>query len=444
MASVMADAPRVTNNWKKGDRKPTGPGSVTSGFLGDCFPFTIGAIVTLFINSFNLISDWLAYQNLRRSNVTHYIPENMTNASVRTFYATITPLLFGLCIVAAILFGLHLTWCSYMFCMRRRMFFEKRDGVPYSMSFVEQFGGEILTLLQCLLQDLPISVLYLLLQISICCDLLFTLSHFIYAVSFAATTLSASVKFVQVIWRSGCFGQRYEYNNRCSLQVIRFVTLFCFLPVLVASSLNLTLLTHSKVPQSFLSSHVFDKVGIDQWIADDHIILYEHTISPDDRNNDNSKESELNETVEETPLLALRDIISKESETVTIMQQCCAREPHPAWFNEIEQSGHTQLVNCSLVFQFQYQASELTVYYHFGHKCYDTSGTCVSHFHDSDQAQQRLQIRTARTTKPTVERNYIKLSDKQSNKWVKCPTLQLVRNETLLDFNPCSFAPVDQ
>ena len=280
MPRITNDGPTLSNGTFK-----TSQTNVAAGFWGDCLRFAVGATITIAIVTLDFITDWLMYRNIQELDIPKLIddikgPQNGTSKEVvlryKEFYELLPLIFFGVCIAAAVSYAMYFLWYCYMFRAERNYLKDKWDGVTRKGYFCHKYGGEVVLFVHVLLQDLLISGLLFAVQVAVSCHFQVALDHVIYELALGTTLLSIAWKFSQLIWNSGCLGQREEYESGAAVNVLRCATL---LVLVCASSLaiwNAILLVGWKYNDYIgpsVQNTIMDKIEVDRWRHQDGIAL---------------------------------------------------------------------------------------------------------------------------------------------------------------------------
>ena len=187
-------------------REPTYSGEVAAGYMKSCLPFAIGATVTVAVVSLDIVTDWIMYKAVLDNNIPSAVKsytashkpgdaaENDIVWTLRNVYIRLPGLMQGLLILGSFVFCLYFWWLCFMLVEQRKKFKDKRDGVPRKKTIYERYGGEVLIFLHVLCEDLPVSVILLLAQMSCSCTFFFNFDHVIYLIATCTTAFSFNLE----------------------------------------------------------------------------------------------------------------------------------------------------------------------------------------------------------------------------------------------------------
>ena len=379
-------------------QEPTYSGKVAAGYMRSCLPFAVGATVTVAIASLDIVTDWMMYKAILDNNIPDKVeeytarrrnsdPENDIVWTLRGVYVRLPDLMQGFLILGSFAFCLYFWWLCFMLVEQRKKFKDKRDGLPHKKKVFERYGGELLLFVHLLCEDLPVSVVLLLAQISCSCTFFFNFDHVIYLIATCATAFSLTWKFAQVMWNFGCFNFRENYLCSNGLVILRIVSLLfiCFTWALTA--INFVLLRAGKDGELFshttFRTSVFDKIGVDRYVQDQYVVFAQSgnfqyiTVS----NNWNvSKFHELNDRNVLT-ITPIEHIVDAMDDAYTISLPCRNSETNVTFSRFFKQSHRDNIgqLNCSVIFRFRLQSLAKEIHYDARYTFFDERlDDCVS------------------------------------------------------------------
>lgn len=365
-------------------QEPRYSGDVAGGYMRSCLPFAVGATVTVVVVSLDIVTDWIMHHAIVDIGIPDKVREYTANRNrdgddeneiiwtLRDVYERLPNIMLGFLILSSMVFCLYFWWLCYMFVEQRKKFKDKRDGVPRKQKACERYGGEILILLHVLCEDLPVSVILLLAQISCSCTFLLDFDHVIYLIATCTTAVSLSWKFVQVIWNFGCFNFRENYLCSNGLVTLRTISLLFISFTWSLTAINFVLLSAGKNGELFSHStfrmSVFDKIGVDRYVQSHYIVFtqssnFKHIAVSNSFNAE--KLSGLNDThlLTITPVKAVVDAIDS---TYTVSLPCQTAQTNitfTPYLKELHREEYSGLRNCSVIFRFRLQSLSNEIHY---------------------------------------------------------------------------------
>ena len=382
-------------------REPTYSGEVAAGYMKGCLPFAVGATVTVAIASLDIITDWIMYKAVLNNNIPSAVKsytasnkpgdaaENDIVWTLRDVYIRLPGLMQGFLILGSFVFCLYFWWLCFMFVEQRKKFKDKRDGVPRKKKIYERYGGEVLILLHVLCEDLPVSVILLLAQMSCSCTFFFNFDHVIYLIATCTTAFSLTWKFAQVMWNFGCFNFRDSYLCSHGLVILRIVSLLFISFTWALTAINFVLLRAGKNGELFshttFDTSVFDKIGVDRYIYNQEVIFAQSvnfqyiTVSNDWELGKSNEVKDVAHMLTITPLVPIVDAIDS-THTVALP---CGNSANNVTFNRFFKHSHREETNsqrnCSVIFRFHLKSFSKEIHYDARYLFYDNiTDSCVS------------------------------------------------------------------
>ena len=457
----------------------TGPqsfpdGHPGDGFLSACLPFALGSTTTMATSALDLLSDWLAYRSFSDLDLPWRVQQLGRHHATKdaiwgwdSLYKRLPDIFFYFMILATVVFLAEVVRFSYMFRARRNEFKEKRDGLPYKKSFIEKCGSEIFIILHVCMEDLPVSLVFLAVQVAVSCQVFLALRDKIYLLCMAVTCFSLCWKVLQIVWNAGCLGRRGEYHKGYKLCALRIGTLILLTSTLGVATVNLLLFpaSNSNFKGRSLANTVLDKVGIHHWSRSDHIVFMqgEQQQQPDYNFTDNTTAVIANSELDsDSPffkyvnLIKVEDVLYNEGNWTFVSVSCAANS---TMFDFVQPHHKTKQLHsstdCKATFIFLYDSFQESIYYNYAYRYYDGDQCIMGNFTDHVplvEADWSLEWAALSQTVSATERpisnesiegknishriSLSPLTSQDRENWVKC-SYQLVLNESVpLDMCP--------
>ena len=383
-------------------REPTYSGEVAAGYLKGCLPFAVGATVTVAIVSLDIVADWIMYKAVLDNNIPSVVKsytasnkpgdaaENEIVWTLRDVYIRLPGLMQGFLILGSFVFCLYFWWLCFMLVEQRKKFKDKRDGVPRKKKIYERYGGEVLIFLHVLCEDLPVSVILLLAQMSCSCTFFFNFDHVIYLIATCTTAFSLTWKLAQVVWNFGCFNFRDSYLCNHGLVILRIVSLLFISFTWALTAINFVLLRAGKNGELFshttFDTSVFDKIGVDRYIYNQEVTFAQSvnfqyiTVSNDWGLGNPNEDSDAAHMLTITPVKPIVDAIDN-THTVTLPCENSAKNvTFNRFFKQLHREETNSQRNCSVIFRFHLESFSKEIQYDARYLFYDDDrmDNCVS------------------------------------------------------------------
>lgn len=351
-------------------------GTFKAGFFNSYAPFIGTSILTILIASFNLVTDWFVYTTIQHMQLDIRFRSQPNDTHLRKLYIALPVIFLSFCILASIIYTAYVIHFVYKLVVFRRRFFDTRDGVHNKEFLIEKHLSEGFVLLLVIFEDLPISILLLLLQTAVSCDCLIVMSSSEFYMCFVSTFISVIWKLGQVVWSSGCCGRRLEYKTGLGISIFRIVTVFFIVCAFIITILNSILIKpgpfRSVISRSYASNNLlFDKIYIESWLEDENVVFMEKMQKMSYYSNDShSSEISAENTMEESyfNVSLLSDVLTHYNKPIRVYKHCLEQGMNMSGYMNAEDKTLVQNgSNCSMVFEFLYDAHMKTVFYNYGY-----------------------------------------------------------------------------
>ncbi|ELT96645.1 hypothetical protein CAPTEDRAFT_187380 [Capitella teleta] len=374
-------------------------------------PFCVMSTLTVAILTFDLISDWLAWRSLNDFQLSELSPQHEPHFSgLRPVFTHFSVIYLSFCVVASAFALVELCRVLRLLVLQKRKLKESLDGVAYKRTSFDKHSGDIMLPLLVLAEDLPLSFLILALQLVTQCPVILPLPSHMILTSVCSSCLSLIWKIGQVIWRSGCCGQRTEFACSWSVSVLRAFSLLASLSALALTLLNLLLLTRP----SFLPSNygrLMRSVSYARWMQQDELSLVVRDC--DDAIEGRVRMAQLELAVSPFDRSFIHPCDNTTLPFIT----------HPA-FND---SSSTQ---CQVLLQTSFSILHQVLFYDFSYRFFNSDVCHVGFFPPQ----------ITRLSNESISRNislHLSLSPEVQPDWMKC-NLEMARNDSMFEvFDPC-------
>lgn len=361
--------------------------NVASGFWGHCLSFAVGAIITICILTLDIITDWLMYCSLATMDIPRLvdgIAEESNGTSTEfvmgmyTFYRNIPLVFMSACCTAAAAYLIYFIWFVYMFRAERNYLKDKYDGVTRKGYCCHKYGGEIFILIHALLEDLFVMGILFAIQVAVSCRFQLELGSVVYELAIGTTLLSLGWKTVQLLWNSGCLGQREEYHQSMAVIVLRCCTLLVLVCAFTLTIWNTILLVGWKYNDyrgPSMHNTIMDKVEVDRWKRQDGIaLLYIDTPMP---SGDSWQEmiSEVNPTI--IDLISMDEMLNYDNNSIYITRPCVTDVANLTIFLENDHQIMTR-IDCVITFKFIPMLARGLILYDYKYTFVSETDQCVS------------------------------------------------------------------
>ncbi len=365
--------------------------SLTGGFVTNFIPFGLATTLTVAIVAFDLTTDWLTWRALLNLRIPDLVKDILGPKSreiedsfrpfhdkrnVHTFLLFLPQVYFYFCIAATIVAGLELLRLGIMVSVQKKFVKDLIDGVHHKRTGPERLGADLILINHLLLEDCPLQLILLLLQVFIGCDFYVYLGDPIFLLSTVSALVSVLWKVCQLLmsYRQSRMDQTEQY--RVGLKLLQGCSGFFLLLTLCVITVNLVILSPARQHYSkhSLQGPVMDKAAIDIWIEEESValLLQEHEFQELTTPTIDNITQSSNPSDNSIDIARLKDIISHPNYILYIEKDISpdSWQLFALLDEELQISPNASFSNCSLNFAFRYSPFRRVIYYHGGLKCY--------------------------------------------------------------------------
>ena len=364
------------------------------------------ASLTMLVFGGKLVADWFAFLSIMDANFSYRLsrwqrsPYYSPAASVwnlQLFYLNIDIIYLVFCSLESFVVTLEIVRLFSSLRWQHVKFLKQRDGLPCKESFTTGYAADVVALIHTIVGELPIAVIWYLLQKGIGCSFIVYFRNVAVIWSLSLALVNSALKGIFLLF--GFYGQR-NVVNKVTI-ALRICTSGLLCTSIVVNSLALVLQTATS-PVTSDASGTFVKTCLDFSLSNSVVSLtqqhsFKTTVVVNQTDSISQRppsfinasqtfslgfeRSDVSNVI--MPIVSLDSVFSNSKETILSPLVDCSWVPAQFFLGDHQQNVQA-MVNCTSRFYFTFSPSDLTLYYDSTYRFITKDGACfVGTFYDT-------------------------------------------------------------